>query len=93
MNKLEQYPPFTRRSEQTSIDGIEGYICYLVEVDGLPYGKKAAVTNHHMQRLPASLINSNQSKADVELFQLHNMEETDIQHDLNCNHINVKVTV
>ena len=41
-------------------------------------------------RLPSSLMNSLQSK-DVELFQMHNMEGIDVQHDLNYDHINVKV--
>ena len=57
--------------------------------DGLPYDKEAAVTNHQMQRLHASLINSLQY--NVELFQMHNMEENDVQHDINYDHINVKV--
>ena len=68
LNKLEQHPPFTCKSEQTSNEGIDSYICYLVEADGLPYGKEAAVTNHQMQRLPASLINVLQSKEDVKLY-------------------------
>ena len=35
-------------------------------------------------------MNSLQSKEDVELFQMHNMKETDVQHYLNYDHINVK---
>ena len=62
-----------------------------MDADGLPYGKEAASANHQRQRLPASLLNSLQSKEDVELFQMHNMEESDVQHDLNCDHIHVKV--
>ena len=61
-----------------------------MDADSLPYGKEAAVTNHQMQRLPVSPINPLQSKEDVELFQMHDMEETDIQHDLNYDHNNVK---
>ena len=57
LNKLEQHPHFTWRSEQTSIDSIDGYIC-LVDADCLLYGKEAAVTSHQKQRLPASLMNS-----------------------------------
>ena len=68
MNNLGQHPPFTWTSDQTNIDSINGYICYLVDEDGLPYGKEAAVTNHLVQSLPASLMNSLQSKEDVELF-------------------------
>ena len=71
--------------------GIDGYICYLVDKDSIPYDKEAAVTNHQMQRLPVSLMNSLQSKEDEELFQMHNMEKTEIQHDHNYDHINVKV--
>ena len=43
LNILEQDPPFTWRSEQTSIKGIDGYICHLVDEDYLPYGKEAAL--------------------------------------------------
>ena len=63
-----------------------------MDADGTPFGKEAAVPNHQMHRLLASLMNSLQSKEDMELFQMHNMEETDVQHDLNYDHINVKVT-
>ena len=55
-NKLKQHPPFTWRSEQISIEGIDGYICYLVDEDGLPYCKEAAVTNNQMQWLLVSLM-------------------------------------
>ena len=91
LNNLEQHPPFTWRSEQTNIDDINGYICYFMIEDGLPYGKKAAVNYHQMQSLPYSLMNSLQSKEDVELFQMYNMEELDVQDDLNYDHIDVKV--
>ena len=57
----------------------------------LLFGGCTAVPNHQMQQLPASLMNSLQSKEDVELFQMHYMEETDIHHDLNYDQINVKV--
>ena len=53
------------RSEQTSTEGINGCINYLVDGDGFPYDKEAAVTNYQMQRLPSLLINSLQSKEDV----------------------------
>ena len=76
---------------RASIEGINGYICYLVGKDGLPYGKEAAITNHQMQSLPFSLINSLQSKKYVELFQMHNMKETNIQHKLNYDHTNIKI--
>ena len=62
-----------------------------MDADGHPFGKETAVPNHQIQRLPASLMNSLQSKEDVEQFQIHNMEETDVQHDLNYDHIDVKV--
>ena len=52
---------------------------------------ESAVTNHQMQSLPFLLINSIQSKEDVELFQMHNMQEIDIQDDLNYDHMNIKV--
>ena len=58
LNKMEQHPPFTWRSEQTSIEGIVGYICYLVGEDGLPYVNEGAVANHQRQRLPALLMYS-----------------------------------
>ena len=45
---LVQCPPFTRRSMHESIEDISGHICYLVDEDGLPCGKEAAVTNHQM---------------------------------------------
>ena len=61
-----------------------------MDEDGLPYGKKADVINHQMRRLPSSLMNSLQSKEDIELFHMHNMEEIDVQHDLTYDHINVK---
>ena len=91
MNNVEEHPPFTWRPEQTNIDGINGDICYLADEDELPYGKEAAVTNYQMQRLPSSLMNSLQSKDNVELFQMQKMEELDIQDDLNDDHINVKI--
>ena len=50
LNKLEQHTPFTWRSEQASIENIDGYICYLVDADFLPYGKEVAVSNHQRQR-------------------------------------------
>ena len=90
LNKLDQHYPFIWRSEQVSIEGIGGYICYLLDEDRLCYGKEAAVTNHQMQWFSSSLMNSFQSKEDVELFQKHNMEEIDIQI-LNDDHMNVKV--
>ena len=46
LNIMEQHPHFTWRSEQTSIEGIDGYICYLLDEDGLLYGNKPAGTNH-----------------------------------------------
>ena len=58
-----------------------------MDADGHPFGKETAVPNHQIQRLPASLMNSLQSIEDVELYQIHNMEETDLQHDLNYDHI------
>ena len=58
LNNLEQHSPFTCRSEQKNIDGINDCICCLVDEEGLPYGKVTAVTNHQMHRLPTSLINS-----------------------------------
>ena len=36
---LEKYPSFTWRWEQTSIDGINDYICYLVDEEGVSHGK------------------------------------------------------
>ena len=90
LNKLKQHP-FSWRSEQTSNDSINGCICYLVDEDGLPYGKEAAVTNHQMQRLPSSWMNSLQSKEDIELFKLHSMKETNYQHGLDYDHANFKV--
>ena len=74
-----------------NIYGINGYICYLVDEDGLSYGKEAAITNHWMQSFPSSLMNSLQWNKDVELFQMHNMEKIDDQGDLNNDRINVKV--
>ena len=91
LNELDKHPPFTWRSEQSSIDGINGYICYLVDEDGRLYCKDAAVTTHQIQRLPSSLMNILQSKEDIEMFQTHNMEELDVQHVFNYNYINVKV--
>ena len=49
-------------SEQKHIDSINGYSCYCVDEDGLPYGNEAAVTNHQIQMLPSSLKNTIQSK-------------------------------
>ena len=90
MNNLEQCSPLTWRSEHKTIKVISGYICCLVDEDGVPYNKEA-VTNHQMQMLPFSLMNSLQSKEDVELFQMHNMEELYIQDDLNYDYVRVKV--
>ena len=70
---------------------IGGYICNLVDENGLPYDKEASVTNHQMQRLPFSLMNSLQTKKDVELFQMHKTKEIEVQHNLNYDHIKVKV--
>ena len=39
------------------------------------------------------LMNSLQVKGDVELFQMYNMEDIYVQDDLNCDHINVRVTL
>ena len=46
LNKLEQHSSFTWRSEKRSSEGNDSYICNLLDEDGLPYGKEAAVTNH-----------------------------------------------
>ena len=70
LNNLEQHPPFTWRSEQKTIQGISGYNCYSVDEDGVPYNKESVDTNHQMQRLPASLMNSFQSKEDVKVLQI-----------------------
>ena len=51
--------------------------------DGLLYHEEAAVTNHQLQRLPSSLMNSLQSKKNAELFQMHDIKELDAQHYLN----------
>ena len=91
LNTLEQQTSFTWRSEQKNIDGINSYICYLVDEDGLSYGKEAAVTNHQMLRFPSSLMNSLQWKEDVEQFQMHSMEELVVQDDVNYDHIKIKV--
>ena len=72
------------------IDDIYGYICYLVDKDG-HYGKEAAITNHQMPRLPSALMNSLKSNEDVELFQMHNIQELNIQDDPNYDHIMAKV--
>ena len=68
LNNVQQHPPFIWTSGQTNIDGINGYFCCLVDEDGPCSGKYAAVTNHQMQSLPSSLMNSHQSKEE-ELFK------------------------
>ena len=50
------------------IKGICGYICVLVDEDGFFHDKEAIVTNHEVQRLASNVMNSLQSKEDVELF-------------------------
>ena len=90
-HNFEQHPPFTYRLEQENIDGINGYICYSVEEDGLFYGGEAAVTDHQMQSLSSLLMNSLQLKEYIELYQMDNMEEIDIQDNLKYDHINVKI--
>ena len=57
LNKIEQHPSFTWISEQRNIDSINGYICYLVKM-GFLLTKRLLLTNHQMQTLPSSLINS-----------------------------------
>ena len=57
-----------------NVNDINSYIFYLVDEDGLLYCKEAAITNHLMQGLPSSLMNSLESKEDVVLFQMHYME-------------------
>ena len=90
LNNLEQSPPFTQRSKQKPIEDISSYICYLLDGDGIPYDKVVIVTNDQIQRLPSSLMNSLYAKEDVELFQMHNIEEIYVQDDVNNDHINVK---
>ena len=74
------------------IEDLSGYICYLVDKDGVTYHKKSIVSNYQMQRLPFSLMSSLSLNGDVELFERHNMKEIYGHGDFNCDHVNVKVT-
>ena len=76
-----------------TIDGINGYIHLLMNEGGLSYGKEAPITNHQIQRLPSSLMNSLQSKEDVEILQIHDMEKLGVKDDFNYDHVNVKVII
>ena len=51
LNNLEKNPPLKWRSEQTITFVI------LVDKDGLPHDKEAAITNHQLQRLTSSIMN------------------------------------
>ena len=44
-DSLKQLPPFTWRSEQIMIEFLSGYICYLIDEDGIPNDKEAIITN------------------------------------------------
>ena len=59
---MKQCPPFTWRSEQKMIEGINGFVCYLVYEDLVPYDKHSIVTNYQVQRSPPLLMNSLHSK-------------------------------